>query len=1048
VVLLAPAPSLAATPITAASLTRGEQHTRVIVESRAPLRFSLLILRYPNRVVLELDDVAGDPMLAGLVGQLTSDHPYLQSLRIQPSASGTGTRLEFALKGEAEPGIRALKPGGGHGHRLVLDIVAPGGVAPPREIQAPPAPAPTPTPAPTPVPVPVPLPPPVPAPMPAAAAPAPVAPPAPSPVQATQRPAARADDPDLVLLDVRLDDHVLAEAMTTYQQGRATFLPLGELSKLLTLAIKAQPERGSAEGFVLSEARHFSLDVAQARLTLGDQTLVFDPALVRVQSDDIYVESALLSRWLPVDFLVDLSSLTLRMRAREPLPLQARLQRERQGVATGPRAGYQDPGYPRHELPYRLLGVPAIDQTLALGLKGGDGNRHTNAAYTAYLTGDLLGMESALYFSSTKENPSPDVRFTLGRHDPDAGLLGPLRARSVMFGSVAMPSVANIAIRTETGKGYGLAVSNRPLSQPLNFDQHTLQGDLPPGWDVELYFNDALVGFQASRPDGRYIFENQPLTYGPNEFRLVFHGPLGQQRVERQSFPLELSSVAPGAFHYNLLQHQDSGGQGRTLAQFDWGVNKYLTATGGFVRLPAPEGSLLPGPQLYSNLGLRMFWNSFIVNSDLIRSPEGGWLNETGIKTRLGGVAVSYAHTLLKDYRSDWFPETADPMRTRDKLRLDGAIPAAGFVPRMPATLEFQHEEFESGRRNLAATGRVSAFVARTAISNQVTWQSLGGADSAFGSLQVSRRVGDIGFSGQLGYSLFPGARVETIAITGDKRLGAGYQANLGVFRSIASRETVLTASLNKGLGSYGMGLTASYSSRGAFALGVQLFMAMGREPREGRWRFDALPKADSGAASVHVFVDSNANGLRDSGEEPIENVAVLVDGTRAAARTDAAGIAWLDRLPTRQHVDIAVDPQTLEDPYWVPSRKGVRLVPRPGRPAEIDFPVILTSEIDGTVYLVDQGARRGIGDVVLELLDLQRKVLSAIKSGADGFYIIPAVPQGRYYVRVSPQQLKQFGLMDPGMREIAIGPDGKFVNGLDFLLFREPAPSATAAGR
>ena len=213
----------------------------------------------------------------------------------------------------------------------------------------------------------------------------------------------------------------------------------------------------------------------------------------------------------------------------------------------------------------------------------------------------------------------------------------------------------------------------------------------------------------------------------------------------------------------------------------------------------------------------------------------------------------------------------------------------------------------------------------------------------------------------------------------------------------------------------------------------------MSREPRQGQWRFDALPKADSGATSVRVFLDHNGNGVMDAGEEPIENVALTVNGSRAPVRTNDVGVALLDRLPIRQNVNIAVDTQTLEDPSWGPQRKGVRLVPRPGRVAEFDFPVVLTSEIDGTIYLVEKVARRGMGDVVVELLDLQRKVVSVIKSSSDGYYIIPAVVQGHYSLRVSPEQLKQFDLIDPGESDIIILPDGKFITGVDFLLSKNP---------
>ena len=216
----------------------------------------------------------------------------------------------------------------------------------------------------------------------------------------------------------------------------------------------------------------------------------------------------------------------------------------------------------------------------------------------------------------------------------------------------------------------------------------------------------------------------------------------------------------------------------------------------------------------------------------------------------------------------------------------------------------------------------------------------------------------------------------------------------------------------------------------------------------QGQWNFDALPKADGGAASVRVFLDDNGNGVMDAGEEPLENVALMVNGSRAPVRTNAAGIALLDRLPTRKNVDISIDTQTLEDPYWVPQLKGVRLVPRPGRVAELDFPVVLTSEIDGTVYLVEKRAKRGMGDVLIELLDTQRRVAATIKSSSDGYYIIPAVVQGRYSLRIAPEQLRRFELVDPGERDIIILPDGKFINGIDFLLSRNPTGTTSGLDR
>ena len=41
-------------------------------------------------------------------------------------------------------------------------------------------------------------------------------------------------------------------------------------------------------------------------------------------------------------------------------------------------------------------------------------------------------------------------------------------------------------------------VTNRPLDQPSAFDRTSFKGDLPSGWDAEIYRNGELLGFAAA----------------------------------------------------------------------------------------------------------------------------------------------------------------------------------------------------------------------------------------------------------------------------------------------------------------------------------------------------------------------------------------------------------------------------------------------------------------------------------------------------------------------------------------------------------------------
>lgn len=830
---------------------------------------------------------------------------------------------------------------------------------------------------------------------------------------------------NLVLLEVRLGNQLLSDAVTGYEIGREVFLPLGELSRLLTLAIRVSPGEGRASGFILSEERGFSLDVPGRVIEIAGRREELDRAQFKLQPDEIYVAGSLLQRWLPVDLELDMSSLALKVRPREQLPLQARLERRKHGSMPGAPGGYVDPGYPRLATPYRLADVPFIDQTIGVSTSNTNGRRQTEAAYTAYLTTDLLGMEAALYASRNRQDPSSGLRLTLGRNDPDAGLLGPLHARTALFGSVPLPGVPNISPSSATGNG--VLVSNRPLNQPTSFDRHTLQGALPPGWDVELFYNEALVGFQQSRPDGKYSFEDMPLAYGPNEFRLVFHGPLGQLRVERQSFLLEQSAVPRGALYYDVGAHRDLAGRGRALAQFEWGVNDSINALGGWQRVPMFDGTA----RTYANLGLRGYWNSFIATADAARSDDGGTLAQLGVKTRLGNVAVSASHAQLNKFTSDFFNQAADPVRTRDELRVEGVI-APGGTQFFPVALQVRHDRLASGVRHLDVQGRISAYRDGVALTNALRWQKVGSHELADGLLQVSRRVAGIGLSAQLQYTLSPNTALGSAAVSADYYLNDGYLLNLGLMRSFQNRELRATGALNKSLGSYGLGINGFYSNRREYGLGLQFFMAMGLEPRSSRLMLDAQPMANMGAASIRVFLDKDLNGIMDGTDEAIANAGFTVNGANYAARTGTGGIAYLPRLPTHQDTDISLDPDTLDDPQWQPRVPGVRIVPRPGKVSQVEFAVNMTGEVDGTTYLYANGARRAIGDLRLEVVDAARKVVATITSAADGYFVISGIFPGDYFLRVSPEQLKRLGLTDTGMHMITIGRDGTVLNGRD----------------
>ncbi len=858
-----------------------------------------------------------------------------------------------------------------------------------------------------------------------------------------------AGTPNLLILQLRLDRSPLADSLVVYESGNDLLLPLGELTRLLTLGITVDPSTHTASGFILSEERVFRLDLATRTVTVSNNRENFDPEQVRWLDDDIYVASRLLQRWLPIDLQTDLSALSMEVVPREKLPLQYRLERERAASGAGQRSGaYQDPGYPRAAPDYRLLSVPFIDQTLGLGYQGGHSTTN-NWDYSAYLTGDLLGMEGALYLSASKPKDKLDYRLTLSRNDPDAQLLGPLHARSLILGNMGVPALNNVL--RGSGSGSGILLSNRPLSESASYGLHTLRGELPPGWDVTLYFNDALIGFQLPRPDGRYEFADLPLVFGVNEFRLLFNGPLGQTRVERQFFIFDQTLTKPGEFIYTVGGQREGNDRLRGSTQFDIGLVKQLALTGGMVNTYLTDDVK---ERRFYNLGIRTSLLGILVNGDYVQAEQGGSLYEVGLKTQLWKYSIDLTHTgLSNNFVSDFFPITPDQIEFRDRARLYGSLPLGGML-RLPLALDFTREETRSGIKTLDLQGRISLNLLGTSLTNSLSWNRRDTSTMSGGSMQLSRRVAGIGLNSQVTYLLAPETKITSLAMTGDINFGQASRLSLGVQHVLDSKQTTLTAGVTHNFGSFGVGMNSSYIDTGDYGVGMQLFMALGREPRTGAWLADWQPMAGSGALSARTFLDANQNGLFDLGEKPIEGAGFSInEGSRHPVHSNADGLAYLTRLPPRQYTDIALDSSTLEDPQWLPTVRGIRILPRPGKIQTIDFPVVMTGEVDGNVYLKEGGTTRGIGNALIDLVDERGKIAASGHSSSDGYYVIQAVQPGRYQARISQEQLKKLGLTGTAPVDLTIRADGEFVYGVNFTLqsktatiHAEPAKNAPAA--
>jgi N-acetylmuramoyl-L-alanine amidase len=107
--------------IGSARLWPAQEYTRLILESQAPIEHQLVVLRDPNRVVLDLARVDPTQELRELPAHVQASDPYIAAIRIGTQTGGF-LRVVLDLKEQVNPQVFALKPVAEFGYRLVVDL--------------------------------------------------------------------------------------------------------------------------------------------------------------------------------------------------------------------------------------------------------------------------------------------------------------------------------------------------------------------------------------------------------------------------------------------------------------------------------------------------------------------------------------------------------------------------------------------------------------------------------------------------------------------------------------------------------------------------------------------------------------------------------------------------------------------------------------------------------------------------------------------------------------------------------------------------------------
>ncbi|MDE3059943.1 MAG: carboxypeptidase regulatory-like domain-containing protein, partial [Pseudomonadota bacterium] len=616
----------------------------------------------------------------------------------------------------------------------------------------------------------------------------------------------------------------------------------------------------------------------------------------------------------------------------------------------------------------------------------------------------------------------------------------------VEFGDV---NTQQLPLTAMSQQGRGFLISSIPYDRATRHDRTTLQGDLQPGWDVELYRNDELLSFQRASNNGRYEFTDVPLLSGLNVLRLVFYGPFGQTREEVHRFFVsdELTPQGKSYMGFSLTQQDTSSfdiltqnqnaatlsgvtplqsevarGKPRAIAQYEYGVLDNVSLFANAVSLTTPDDV----SRHYASAGLATALAGVYGRADVAHETAGdGNAVELSLQDNLYGVSLSGDYQRFSDFISDYTESVTDPVTSRSSIRADTPL-ALPYLPHFNNGVVASHVTYESGRNVNDVSYRLATAIQRVAVSNNLMYitdsaptnSSLSAligepvtstplARQVTGDFIMSFPVRQLMLRGDVIYGLSPDKNIQTLLMSGQYNFSQRTNAILEVDRQLINeRLTTYTLTLNQKFDKFLLGANVSHADNGTNALGFTVSLSFGEDPRSGAFKVFPDPTAGSGVIAARAAQD-----LGDDGSAPVENAKFYVNRGGTDAATDSDGDVLLRNIPPDVHTSVVLDGKTLENPYLQSANPGVDVVTRPGVAALVDFPIIGSGDVEGTVSILQgDNTLKGAANVSVELVGPDGKVVKEARTSFDGYYLIAAVPVGRYTLRISPEQAQRLG--------------------------------------
>lgn len=809
-------------------------------------------------------------------------------------------------------------------------------------------------------------------------------------------------------------------------------LPIAELFQLLEIDHAVNPAELSVSGQFIDEDRKYEIRLGDQTARLNERSLTLEETDFLVAETDYYLHPDIYVALFDLRFQININALTLRLDARELMPIEQRLdraqRRERIQRAQAQRETYPLL-YPRQR---RYLKPGFLDYNLDF-----IGSSQQQFFSYNFLGGaELLGGDIQSGISGTVDNETTRYRFN------------DTRWRYVLNEN---PFLTQVRVGQQNSEGLtgrritGIVLQNDPI-EPLNIlGEYSIDGTATPDSEVELYINNQLVDFGQANELGIYSFST-PLTYGVSRVGITIYEPDGSIREVNRRMQVPFSFAPPGKLYYNvsagrLRQPPRGTGEAEQLtADVRYGLANWLSLrSGGEYLSSSPEAR----PFAYGGLSARI-QDQYLLNAD---AAPGYYYQFAGNVIYPNSSSINLGYTY---YESDDF--LYNPISANHAMNVSTFLPFQFQELPWSLRLTYDRQHLENGI-NERYGGNIGLRIQRLSLraGYRDSYRLFTGSRlQTSGSLTTAatytmNRTANVPdylrgafFRLQTGYNLVFD-RFESLDFQLSQRVRRTGRVRLALRHNFLVKSFQAELSLTLDFSAF-RSISSVQTARDRQSVRQNIRGTLGFDTSNQHTQFANRQQVGRAATAVRMYIDRSASGTfePEEGDELIEASAIRLDRI-GSTQLGRDGITRITQLQQYYRYNLEIDSRRLPNPLLVPERNEFSFIADPNHYKPIDIPFYMSGIVDGMVYRTyDNGNVSGIGGVRVILRNEDSGDKSTLRTFSSGNYYEMGVRPGTYTAWVdSTQQNFLSSISEPAFHhfEVEATAEGDFVENLDFML-------------